>query len=103
MRRFLLYAFTATSCAPKRVLDAPDHDKELWRDRYRSIVDLERHLHANGTRVVKIFLHLSKKEQTQRFLARIGEPDKNWKISPADISPALIDCSSCARFAVTLG
>ncbi len=65
--------------------DAPDHDKKLWHDRYRSIVDLERHLHANGTRVVKIFLHLSKKEQTNRFLARIDEPDKNWKISTADI------------------
>ena len=65
--------------------DAPDHDKKLWRDRYRSIVDLERHLHANGTRIVKIFLHLSKKEQTERFLARIDEPDKNWKIRTADI------------------
>jgi PPK2 family polyphosphate:nucleotide phosphotransferase len=65
--------------------DAPDHDRKLWLDRYRSIVDLERHLHANGTRVVKIFLHLSQKEQTQRFLARIDEPDKNWKISAADI------------------
>ena len=49
--------------------DAPDHDKKLWHDRYRSIVDLERHLHANGTRIVKIFLHLSKKEQKERFLA----------------------------------
>jgi PPK2 family polyphosphate:nucleotide phosphotransferase len=65
--------------------DAPDRDSKLWHNRYRSIVDLERHLHANGTLVVKIFLHLSKEEQRQRFLARIDEPDKNWKISPADI------------------
>ena len=50
-----------------------------------SIVDLERHLDCNGTRVVKIFLHLSKEEQRQRFLARIDEPDKNWKFSMADI------------------
>jgi PPK2 family polyphosphate:nucleotide phosphotransferase len=65
--------------------DAPRHDAKLWKDRYRSIVDLERHLHANGTRIVKIFLHLSKEEQRQRFLARIDEPDKNWKFSLADI------------------
>ncbi|NEU14655.1 polyphosphate kinase 2 family protein [Methylobacterium sp. BTF04] len=64
---------------------APHEDGKLWQGRYRSIVDLERHLHVNGTRVVKIFLHLSKEEQRQRFLARIDQPDKNWKISPADI------------------
>ncbi|MDE1918530.1 MAG: polyphosphate kinase 2 family protein [Sphingomonadales bacterium] len=59
--------------------------KKLWHDRYRSILDFERHLHANGTRIVKIFLHLSKEEQRQRFLARIDQPHKNWKLSPADI------------------
>ncbi len=58
--------------------------KTIWQDRYRSIVDLEAHLHRNGTRIVKIFLHLSKDEQRQRFLARIEEPDKNWKFSLAD-------------------
>ena len=58
---------------------------ELWRDRYRSIVDLERHLHQNGTRIVKFFLHLSKEEQRKRFLARIDEPQKNWKFSIADV------------------
>jgi len=42
-------------------------------------------LHANGTRIVKIFLHLSKEEQRTRFLARIDDPDKNWKFSPDDI------------------
>ena len=48
-------------------------------------MDLEKHLHRNGTRIVKIFLHLSKDEQRKRFLERIDEPDKNWKFSPADI------------------
>src|ERR1700677_2949925 len=60
-------------------------DPHLWQHRYRSIRNLERHLHANGTRVVKFFLHLSKEEQRKRFLARIDEPDKNWKFSTADI------------------
>ncbi len=61
-------------------------DESVWHGRYRSIVDLERHLHANGTRIIKIFLHLSKEEQRQRLLARIDEPDKNWKFSAADIA-----------------
>ncbi len=65
--------------------DAPDQDSKVWHDRYRSILDLERHLHANGTRIVKIFLHLSKEEQRRRFLSRIDEPDKNWKFSTADV------------------
>jgi len=60
-------------------------DKTLWEDRYRSIVDLERHLFHNSTRTVKIFLHLSKEEQRKRFLERIDEPKKNWKFSLADI------------------
>lgn len=60
--------------------------KALWHDRYRSIRDLERHLHSNGTRIVKFFLHLSKDEQRKRFLARIDEPEKNWKFSLADIA-----------------
>jgi polyphosphate kinase 2 (PPK2 family) len=46
---------------------------------------MEHHLHINSTRTVKIFLHLSKDEQRKRFLARIDEPDKNWKFSAADI------------------
>jgi PPK2 family polyphosphate:nucleotide phosphotransferase len=61
------------------------HEKKNWTDRYRSIVDLETHLHCNGTRTVKIFLHLSQEEQRKRFLSRIDEPDKNWKFSLADI------------------
>jgi PPK2 family polyphosphate:nucleotide phosphotransferase len=65
--------------------DAPHDDKDLWHDRYRSISNLERHLHVNGTRIVKFFLHLSKEEQRKRFLARIDEPEKNWKFSAADV------------------
>ncbi|MGD0973551.1 MAG: ADP-polyphosphate phosphotransferase [Candidatus Korobacteraceae bacterium] len=60
--------------------------KETWEGRYRSIVELEKHLHRNGTRVIKFFLHLSKEEQRRRFLARIDEPDKNWKFSLDDIA-----------------
>jgi PPK2 family polyphosphate:nucleotide phosphotransferase len=59
--------------------------KTIWQERYRSIVDLEQHLHRNGTRIIKFFLHLSKEEQRKRFLARIDDPNKNWKFSPADI------------------
>ena len=60
-------------------------EKNIWEERYRSIVDMEEHLHRNGTRIVKVFLHLSKDEQRKRFLARIDEPNKNWKFSLADI------------------
>jgi PPK2 family polyphosphate:nucleotide phosphotransferase len=66
--------------------DTPHHNKKIWLGRYRSIVDLEKHLHVNGTRIIKFFLHLSKEEQRKRFLARIDEPDKNWKFSLADIA-----------------
>ena len=65
--------------------DAPHADKAVWRDRYRSIVDLERHLYGNGTRIIKFFLHLSKEEQRKRFLQRIDVPEKNWKFCLADI------------------
>jgi len=67
------------------LVDPPGDDKTFWHQRYRSITNLERHLHANGTRIVKFFLHLSKEEQRKRFLSRIDEPDKNWKFSAADI------------------
>jgi len=58
---------------------------EIWKGRYRSIRQLEAHLHRNDTRIVKFFLHLSKEEQRKRFLARIDDPDKNWKFSRADL------------------
>jgi PPK2 family polyphosphate:nucleotide phosphotransferase len=60
-------------------------EKTIWNERYRSIVDLETHLYRNGTRTIKLFLHISQEEQRKRFLARIDEPDKNWKFSLADI------------------
>jgi PPK2 family polyphosphate:nucleotide phosphotransferase len=60
-------------------------EKDIWKQRYGSIVDLEKHLHRNGTQIVKIFLHLSYEEQRKRFLERINEPDKNWKFSTSDI------------------
>jgi len=66
---------------PDELLD----EKTIWKGRYRSIVDLEEHLHRNGTRIVKVFLHLSKNEQRKRFLERLDEPDKNWKFSLSDI------------------
>jgi len=65
--------------------DALHNEKTVWRDRYRSIVDLERHLHGNGTRIIKFYLHLSKEEQRKRFLERIDEPEKNWKFGVVDI------------------
>jgi len=59
-------------------------EKTIWQGRYRSIVDLEEHLYYNGTRIIKFFLHISKEEQRKRFLERIDQPDKNWKLSLAD-------------------
>ena len=66
---------------PEELLD----EKTIWKERYRSIVNLENHLYRNGTRVIKFFLHLSMEEQRKRFLERIDDPDKNWKFSLADI------------------
>lgn len=57
----------------------------FWDARYKSIIQFEKHLHRNGTRIVKFFLHLSKEEQRRRFLERIDDPEKNWKFSEADI------------------
>jgi PPK2 family polyphosphate:nucleotide phosphotransferase len=66
--------------------DVPSSQKALWHHRYRSISCLEKHLHENGTRILKFYLHLSKDEQRRRFLERIDDPKKNWKISLADIA-----------------
>jgi polyphosphate kinase 2 (PPK2 family) len=70
----------------KKIPDARHRDKKLWRERYRSINDFERHLHANGTRIVNLVLHLSKQDQRTRFLERIDDPAKNWKFSDADLN-----------------
>jgi PPK2 family polyphosphate:nucleotide phosphotransferase len=61
-------------------------DDHIWRHRYAAINNLEKHLDRNGTRIVKFFLHISKKEQARRFLARIEDPEKNWKFSAADVA-----------------
>jgi PPK2 family polyphosphate:nucleotide phosphotransferase len=58
--------------------------EQVWKRRYREINDWERYLSDNGTRVVKLFLNISKEEQRARFLQRIDQPAKNWKFSPAD-------------------
>lgn len=58
---------------------------DIWTERFEDIVAFERHLVRNGTLVIKVFLHVSKDEQRTRLLERIDEPDKNWKITPADV------------------
>jgi PPK2 family polyphosphate:nucleotide phosphotransferase len=60
-------------------------DNNFWDKRYRSINDLEKHLHRNGTRIIKFFLHLSKAEQRKRFLRRVDDPARNWKFSKFDL------------------
>ncbi len=60
-------------------------EETIWRERYRSIRNLERHLGANGTRIIKVFLHISQEEQRRRLLKRIDDPRKNWKFSLADV------------------
>ena len=70
----------------QRLPDEALEGSGIWKRRYQSIVDHERHLHRNGTRIVKFFLHLSKEEQARRFLARIDDPAKNWKFSAGDIA-----------------
>jgi PPK2 family polyphosphate:nucleotide phosphotransferase len=59
--------------------------KKLWEQRYDDIVNFERHLHRNGTAIVKFFLNVSKEEQRRRFLERIDQADKHWKFSYGDI------------------
>lgn len=61
-------------------------NKHVWRDRFESIRDFEKHLARNGTVVLKFFLNLSKDEQRRRLLARIDEPDKHWKFDPGDLA-----------------
>lgn len=71
--------------ASEHLPNPPRDADKFWKERYQSIGNLERHLHRNGTRIVKFFLHLSKEEQRKRFLDRIDQPDKNWKFSAADL------------------
>lgn len=64
----------------------PDGDKKLWRERYESITDFERHLARNGTVILKFWLNVSREEQRQRLLARLDEPEKNWKFEAGDLA-----------------
>ena len=66
-------------------LPAAAKGKRVWKRRYREINEWERYLDANGIRVVKLFLNLSKEEQRIRFLRRIDVPEKNWKFSASDV------------------
>ncbi len=59
--------------------------KKIWEERFEDMCAFERYLTRNGIVVRKFFLNLSKKEQARRFLARLDEPEKNWKFSAADI------------------
>jgi PPK2 family polyphosphate:nucleotide phosphotransferase len=59
--------------------------KNIWEERFEDIRCFEQHMARNGTVIRKFFLHLSKKEQKRRFLARLDTPEKNWKFSPADV------------------
>lgn len=65
--------------------NASEDGETIWQNRYQSINNLERHLHLNGTRVIKFYLHISKDEQRKRLLKRIEEPEKYWKFSLADV------------------
>ena len=72
----------------ERTHERPAHKDEakFWRHRYEDINAFEHHLHRNGTRLVKVFLHLSRDEQKRRFLDRLDSPAKEWKFSTADLA-----------------
>jgi polyphosphate kinase 2 (PPK2 family) len=83
--------FVARQNIPDEVVS---HD--IWRERYEDIEGFERHLHRSGTKILKFFLHVSKREQRKRFLERLDEPDKYWKFSAGDLEerklwPAYMD------------
>jgi PPK2 family polyphosphate:nucleotide phosphotransferase len=71
--------------ASEQLPDSKAAGGRIWQQRFRSIVDMENHLHRNGTRIIKFFLHLSREEQKKRFLDRIDDPDKTWKFNLADM------------------
>jgi PPK2 family polyphosphate:nucleotide phosphotransferase len=71
--------------AGEAIPDLPNDHSSIWKERFHSINHHERHLHANGTRIIKFFLHLSKEKQRKRFLKRIDDPVKNWKFGQTDM------------------
>lgn len=64
----------------------PNKNDSIWKQRYQSIIEHERHLFRSGTRIMKFFLHVSKDEQRKRFLDRLDTPAKNWKFNAADLA-----------------
>jgi len=66
-------------------LPAEVKTKDLWQQRFEAICNFEQYLTNNGIVILKFFLHVSKKEQQERFLARIEDPAKNWKFSINDV------------------
>jgi PPK2 family polyphosphate:nucleotide phosphotransferase len=78
-------------------------DEAIWPNRYKSIVEFEKHMQRNGTRIVKFFLHLSKEEQRKRFIERIDEPEKNWKFTMADINERKHWCGYMKAYEACLG
>jgi PPK2 family polyphosphate:nucleotide phosphotransferase len=72
--------FLAAQKLPKELMDG-----DIWKKRYEDISQFEKYLHHNGILVRKFFLHVSKKEQKERFLERLDTPEKNWKFSSADV------------------
>ncbi|MHA6697117.1 PPK2 family polyphosphate kinase [Chryseobacterium sp. A321] len=65
--------------------DVKEFDTQFWEDRFESIEHFEKHLAGNGTKIVKLFLHVSKDEQKERFLDRLNEEEKNWKFAHGDL------------------
>ncbi|MFV0387786.1 MAG: polyphosphate kinase 2 family protein [Pyrinomonadaceae bacterium] len=65
--------------------DEIKNDPQIWQKRFEQIRNFEKQLCENGTKIVKFFLHVSKTEQKQRFLARINTPEKNWKFASTDV------------------
>lgn len=77
-----------TRVHPELLADVPPRraGAEFWKDRFEDINAYERYLTRNGIRVLKFFLHISKKEQARRLLERLDDPTKQWKFSPSDVS-----------------
>ena len=71
--------------AAQRLPGDPKPDEGFWRDRYKAIRALERHLAWSGTAIVKFWLDVSRDEQKERFLARIDEPESRWKFNARDV------------------
>jgi PPK2 family polyphosphate:nucleotide phosphotransferase len=70
----------------RQKLPPGERDEEFWAGRYDDLNAFERHLARNGTKIVKFFLHVSKAEQKRRFMARLDNPDKQWKFSAGDVA-----------------